>query len=78
MSDSTRTCPCTVQQFSPIVFGNVGNQANANTIYQSLILAVGSGPKQFKSDYERMQFLLGRQNQAACGVPKKAFALGTN
>jgi hypothetical protein len=78
MSDSTRTCPCTVQQFSPIVFGNVGNQANANTIYQSLILAVGSGPKQFKSDYERMQFLLGRQNQAACGVPARTRALDTN
>uniref|UniRef100_A0A6C0KAG0 Uncharacterized protein n=1 Tax=viral metagenome TaxID=1070528 RepID=A0A6C0KAG0_9ZZZZ len=78
MSDTTRTCPCTVQQYEAIIFGNVGNQANANTIYQSLILAVGSGPKQFKSDYERMQFLLGRQNQAGCGVPKKAFALGTN
>jgi hypothetical protein len=78
MSDPTRTCACTVQQYDAIIFGNVGNQANANTIYQSLILAVGSGPKQFKSDYERMQFLLGRQNQAACGVPKKTFALDTN
>jgi hypothetical protein len=76
MSDSTRTCPCTVQQFSPIVFGNVGNQANANAIYQNWLIA--QGPRQFKSDYERMQYLLGRQNQAGCGVAKKAFALGTN
>lgn len=78
MSDTTRTCPCKVQQFSPIVFGNVGNQANANTVYQSWINAVGSGPKQFKSDYERMQFLLGRQNQANCGVPARTRALDTN
>ena len=32
----------------------------------------------FKSNYERMQYLLGRQNQASCGVPRKIFALGTN
>jgi len=78
MSDPTRTCACTIQQYDSIIFANVPNQANANTIYQSWINAVGTGAKQFKSDYERMQFLLGRQNQASCGVPKKTFALGTN
>jgi hypothetical protein len=78
MSDSTRTCACTSQQYKPIVFNTVADQANANTIYQSLILAVGTGPKQFKSDYERMQYLLGRQNQAYCGAPVRTRALDTN
>jgi len=32
----------------------------------------------FKSDYERMQYLSGRQNQDNCGVPRKTFVLGTN
>ena len=44
--------------------GTLGNNATGNTI--------------FKSNYERMQYLLGRQNQASCGVPRKTFVLGTN
>jgi hypothetical protein len=78
MSDTTRTCACTTQQFSPIIFDNVATQAAANTVYQNWQITVGSGPKQFKDNNERMQYLLGRQNQAGCGVAKKAFTLGTN
>jgi hypothetical protein len=79
MSDSTRTCACTVQQYKPIVFNTVADQANANTVYQNWLITQGAtGPRQFKSDYERMQYLLGRQNQASCGVPARTRALDTN
>jgi len=78
MSDTTRTCACTTQQFSPIIFDNVATQAAANSVYQYWQITQGAGPKQFSSNAERMQYLLGRQNQASCGVPKKAFTLGTN
>jgi hypothetical protein len=51
-------------QVSAATNGTLGTTATGNTI--------------FKSNYERMQYLLGRQNQASCGVPRKIFALGTN
>jgi len=79
MSDSTRTCACTTQQYQPIVFDNVATQAAANSVYQYWQITQGAtGPRQFSSNAERMQYILGRQNQANCGVPKKAFTLGTN
>jgi len=89
MSENTRTCGCTTQQFSPIIFNNVAYQNSANTVYQAKVAQVtasrngtlgtaGNGQATFKSNAERMQYLLGRQNQASCGVAKKAFALGTN
>ena len=93
MSENTRTCGCTTQQYSPIIFDNVAYQNAANTVYQAKVAQVtastagtlgtaGNGQATFKSNAERMQYLLGRQNQgnngAGCGVKKKAFALGTN
>jgi len=51
-------------QVSAATRGTLGTTATGNTI--------------FKSNYERMQYLLGRQNQASCGVPRKIFTLGTN
>jgi len=51
-------------QLSAATSGTLGTSATGNTI--------------FKSNYERMQYLLGRQNQASCGVPRKIFTLGTN
>lgn len=89
MSENTRTCACTVQQFSPIIYNSVDYQNSANTVYLALNSSVtaaragtlgrnGNGNARFKSDYERMQYLLGRQNQASCGVAKKAFTLGPN
>jgi hypothetical protein len=86
---NTRTCECTVPQYSQIISGSIANQNSANTIYQSKnaqLLAANAGTLGskatgnpiFKSGFERMQYLLGRQNQASCGVPKKVFVLGTN
>jgi hypothetical protein len=86
---NSTTCQCTKQQFSQIIFDNVAYQNAANSVYQSknnLVAAstagtLGSkatGNPIFKSNSERMQYLLGRQNQASCGVPKRVFSLGTN
>lgn len=82
-------CGCPVQQYSQIIFDNVAYQNSANIVYQAkaaTLLAsqqgtlgsAGNGKPIFKSDYERMQFLMGKQNQISCGVAKKTFALGTN
>jgi hypothetical protein len=86
MSENTRTCGCTTQQFSQIIFNNVAYQNAANTVYQaknldytsaiSGIRAAPNGNPIFKTNAERMQYLMGRQNQASCGVPRKTFTLG--
>ena len=86
MSDSfiSATCACTTQQYDPVVFNNVAYQAGANFVYESLKNTVSaatngtlgsgaSGQPTFKSNAERMQYLLGRQNRASCGAPKKSF-----
>ena len=93
MADNTRICPCTVQQYGQIIFDSIAYQNAANTVYQSknaLVVAstngtIGNkatGNPTFKSNYERMQYLIGQQNQgnggAGCGVARKAFALGGN
>lgn len=53
----------------PIVFNTVAYQAAANTQYQYQVL--NNLPTRFASNYERMLYLQGRQNQASCGVPKR-------
>jgi hypothetical protein len=86
MSDSfiSATCACTTQQYDPVVFNNVAYQAGANSVYESLNATVNAatagtlgsaatGQPIFKTNAERMQYLLGRQNRASCGVPKKTF-----
>lgn len=86
---NTTTCACTTQQYAPIIFNNVAYQNAANMVYQSKNAQVvastagtlgktATGNPTFKTSYERMQYLLGRQNQASCGVPKKIFAFGGN
>ena len=86
MSDNTRTCACTNQQYDPIIFNNVAYQNSANMVYQSLLSTVtastngtlgtaGDGRPTFKSNAERMQYLIGRQNRASCGVPKETFSM---
>jgi hypothetical protein len=86
---SSRTCQCTTQQYAPIIFDSVAYQNSANNIYQAkndqltksrngTLGSTATGNTIFKSDYERMQYLLGQQNQASCGVPRKTFALGAN
>jgi len=88
-SFTSRTCQCTTQQFKTIIFDSVAYQNSANNIYQSKNVQLtasrngtlgssATGNPIFKSDYERMQYLLGRQNQASCGVAAKSFPLGTN
>lgn len=92
-ANNTRTCQCSTQQYSPIIFDSVAYQNSANNIYQAknaqltksrngTLGSSATGNTIFKSDYERMQYLLGQQNQgnsgAGCGVPRKAFPLGTN
>jgi hypothetical protein len=89
MSDNTRICACTTQQYDPITFKNSDFQNAANTIYESKSATLANsrngtlgnsatGNPIFKSDFERMQYLLGRQNRgisgAGCGVAKKTFA----
>lgn len=89
MSTNSRTCGCTVQQYDQIIFNSVAYQNSANTVYLAKNAQVvastngtlgkqATGNPTFKSNYERMQYLLGQQNQASCGVPAKAFSLGTN
>jgi len=92
MSENTRTCACTTQQYAPIIFNNVAYQNAANTVYQATqldytnaisgIRVAPNGNPIFKSNAERMQYLLGKQNQgnngAGCGVPRKIFTLGGN
>lgn len=90
---NSRSCQCTTQQYDQIIFDSVAYQNSANTVYQAknaqlvasrngTLGSQATGNPIFKSSYERMQYLLGRQNQgnsgAGCGVPKKAFVLGTN
>lgn len=85
-TNNIRTCICEIQQFGPIVFNTVAYQNSANTVYNSKAgtlaastdgtLPNGSGAPIFKSDYERMQFLLGKVG--GCGVRPIKIALGTN
>lgn len=90
MADNTRTCACTTQQYASIIFDTPDVQNAANMVYQNKLAQVTAATNGtlsatqatatvlFKSNFERMQYLLGQQNQASCGVPKKLFALGTN
>jgi hypothetical protein len=85
-TNNMTNCPCLVQQFEPIITNTVAFQNAANTIYQAKLATVtasragtlgnaANGQPTFKSDFERMQYLVGRQNQASCGVRKKVFAI---
>jgi hypothetical protein len=88
-TNNMTNCGCTVQQYDKIIFDNTGYQNAANTVYQNKVTlltaskngtlgTLGTGQPIFKSNYERMQYLHGRQNQgingASCGVAKKTFA----
>jgi hypothetical protein len=78
MSENTRICPCaTVVEILPIV-NNTSFQNSANMIYESKRSTVtastngtlgnsATGNPTFKSDFERMQYLIGRQNRGSCG-----------
>ena len=78
------TCDSTTPQYAPIIHGSPAFQNAANTVYESTNAQVvasrngtlgegANGQPIFKSDYARMQYLLGKQNRANCGVAKKVF-----
>lgn len=84
-TNNIANCPCTVQQYAPIITNTIAFQNASNTIYQAKLATVtasragtlgtaANGQPTFKSDFERMQYLVGQQNQASCGVRKKVFA----
>ena len=78
MSENTRTCPCdTPIQLLPIV-NTTSFQNSANMVYESKRSIVtastngtlgnsATGNPTFKSDFERMQYLLGSKNRGTCG-----------
>jgi hypothetical protein len=88
MSENNRTCGCRTQQYSQIIFDKVAFQNGANTVYEATKADVAAatagtrvapnGNPVFKSGFERMQYLLGKQNRDSCGVAAKTFSLGTN
>lgn len=91
MADSVNpgTCACQEPQYGPIIFNSVGYQTAANSVYAEKssrvdasitgTLTSPNGNPMFKSNYERIQFLLGRINQVSgCGVKPRVFALSTN
>lgn len=54
--------------FLSVIHGTVGEQNAANTVYTYIQTAVTAGaPKQFKSDYERMQYNAGFQGVGCAG-----------
>jgi len=79
------TCPCMVSSITNLVVNTVAFQRGANTIYSAKSTIVGqshsgslvspSGTPTFKSDYERMQYLVGKIGAGGgCGVPPKTFS----
>ena len=79
------TCPCMVSSIANLIVGTVPFQNAANTIYYAKSTIVGqshdgkllypNGNPTFKSDYERMQFLIGKIGAGgSCGTPPKTFS----
>lgn len=66
-------CPCVVAASTIFVFDTVQVQKAANTVYEQVSAFNNSTPAngkkyQFKTDFERMQFLIGRQGRR-CNPP---------
>jgi hypothetical protein len=59
--------------YAPIVFETVAVQAGADHVYQYWANqgTANAVPRQFKSQNERIQYILGEQKQASCGVGKR-------
>jgi hypothetical protein len=75
MSGGETTCPCIVKVSTIFVFDTVQVQKAANTVYEfkaaydALPANAGKGLKyQFKTDFERMQYIIGRQGRS-CNPP---------
>ena len=87
--ETLQDCACTIQKYGPIIFNNIAYQNAANMIYDAKNATViasqngtlgtsGNGQPTFKSNYERMQYLAGKQSRASCGARPKMFSLGRN
>ena len=81
---NSRVCGCSTQQYSDIIVNTPNFQTSSNSVYEALKTRVAaaatgtlgstaSGLPTFKSDYERMQYLVGSIGRR-CGVGKKSFA----
>lgn len=62
MSDNSCGSYPAAKQF---VFGTPAIQAAAGTVYESKQAAIALGVKRFKTDAERMQYLLGQRARSA-------------
>jgi hypothetical protein len=70
MSNTWQSQSCKVKVSTPFIFDNVAYQNSANNVYEYVkayntannATATGSNYK-FKSDYERMQYVLGQKNR---------------
>ncbi len=71
MSNTWQSQSCKVKVSTPFVFESVAYQNDANNVYESVTAyntannaAVTGSNDKFKSDYERMQYLLGQKNRS--------------
>ena len=81
---ATNASTCTHFVYVPINFKTTDFQNAADMIYASKVNTItaltngtygigATGNPMFKSDFERMQYLLGQQKVANCGVQAKSF-----
>lgn len=70
MSNTWQSQSCKVKVSTPFVFESVAYQNSANNVYEYVKAyntannaAVTGSNYKFKSDYERMQYLLGAKNR---------------
>jgi hypothetical protein len=86
---NTGTLASTTPVYQQFIVNTTGFQNSSNNIYEAKLATVtasregtlgtaASGQPTFKSDYERMQFLLGKFNRSGDTVGKPLTALGTN
>ena len=86
---ATNASTCTHFVYVPINFKTTDFQNAADTIYASKVSTItaltdgtygigATGNPTFKSDFERMQYLLGQQKVAPCGVAAKTFKKDSN
>jgi hypothetical protein len=69
MNASESNCNCFVPVSTIFVFSTPQVQRAANAVYEAKKAKETAGiPYQFKSDYERMQYILGRQGRL-CNPP---------
>jgi hypothetical protein len=73
MSENTRICPCAISTI--YVFESPAFQNGADTVYlqkkayDAAQVAIGSQKKyQFKTDFERMQYLVGLYGRTSRGL----------